>query len=504
MLRIILRHTFNALLFACILLLLCSFERLCRYDFAQIQLYSSNGDDGTGTTSASTNQGEDGEDVLQVDHFVFWGGIPSWERSVEARNPVSLGLFKFMSFSSAKSAWTYSSSGSSNKRGSSSSSSTSSSKNNKSSATKAPPTSSSTEKSEQDLALPTTTLPELLLAEQRLQEQKLQGQQQQEHSEQTATPLVDANLQLRRQIRHHKRLQKSRTNDETTKAEVKTVASSSNEKKVDANKSPSSTSTTATVTESQRDATPIEKVAAHDDRDIDSGGQPTATTSTFTPPPRLPEIGFILHLTSCDHEAIASWQTIWTSQIVDQPFLFHVLLAPTVHVSCRITLQQEFQERNGNGQNGGDADPDSDTDSNIVYQVSQTEHLALALQTCQDPEEWLLQLKLQEALYYDASKAKGRLRSSATMRRFSRTSAVTSIPPPQEQAVTTDTATASTSATSSTRPSVFQCTGGEQKPAFCDTSVLDCPWFQYSPPITPPLGEQIDEAETLPVVTAVS
>lgn len=311
MLRLILRHTHNALLVACILLLLCSFERLCRYDFNQIP-----------RTSSPANIGEEG---LQVDHFVFWGGIPAWERSLEAKNPVSVGLFKFMSWANSNS---------------------------------------------NNLRVPTVVAPATEAEEAMLFT--------------TATPLSEANTVLRRQIRHNKKKHGHSKEDGSRKS--------------------------ASGDTSQQDS--------------------SATASS-----PQPKIGFLLHLPSCDREEIARWQKVWNEQALDQPFHFQILLGSTVEESCVAALESELQDT-----------------KNMIYQVTQNSHMAMGLQTCHHGS--LLE-QLDEFLYYDVSKATGRLRSSASIRRYQRT--------PKMQ-------------------SSFQCVGQQQRLAFCDETILECPWFQYAPP----------------------
>lgn len=74
----ILRGTHNALLFACIFLLVCSFERLSRYDFASLPPGEEQHIPIDDNNKARGEQPTSGED-----HFVFWAGISSWERTVE-------------------------------------------------------------------------------------------------------------------------------------------------------------------------------------------------------------------------------------------------------------------------------------------------------------------------------------------------------------------------------------------------------------------------------------
>jgi hypothetical protein len=356
MLRIILRNTHNALLFACTLLLLCSLERLWRYDFAR------------GETDQHPAVG------LQVDHFVFWGGVPAWEFEAK-NNPVSSGLFKFMTFSSNSWARTKTSSVATNTRtdrpGIHTEVQTAQSVRGKDEVTES--TSSFT--TAENLPRQTTEESTAAIAT---------ATDATENLPLIATPktLEESKIILRRQIRQRKR----------------------------------------------------------------SHPATTSRNSEQVPDKTQPRIGFVLHLPSCDRVAVAKWQSAWREQSIDQPFLFQVLLGSPVDKSCLVDIQSDLLARNNNNNNNNN-DP-------MIYQVSQNEHLALMLQTCQSPQNVLQSLQLEQALYYDATKATGRLRSSAVIRRFSAPAV-----------------------------SVFACTGGgQQKPAFCDDSVLECPWFQYSPP----------------------
>lgn len=313
MLRVILRHTHNSLLFACILLLLCSFQRLCSYDFAQI------------STQANANLGEEG---LQVDHFVFWGGAWEGDKRKYSYNPVSVGFSKFMSWANRYK----------------------------------PPIL---------VAAPTTPedVENLLIN--------------------SATSLSQASLKMKRQIRHNKKMHDGSRED----------------------------------------------VAARDD-----GSESAASAKEKEAATSKPKIGFVLSLPSCDREAVVRWQKVWKEQALDQPFLFQILLGSNVEESCAAALRAKLPN----------------TEDMIYYQIYRNDHMAMALQTCQNLNQVETTLEgLDEFLYYDASKAIGRLRSSATIRRF------------QKRPL----------------PSSFQCTTGEpRKPAFCEDTVLDCPWFQYSPP----------------------
>lgn len=341
MLRLILRHTMNALLLACCLLLLCSFERLCRYDFGQIQL--------TAPTLL--------EEGLQVDHFVFWGGIPAWERSYETKNPVGVWLLKVMEWAGAP-------------------------------------------------RLQQHPSPVVVPADEDVPFAR-------------ATSLAEANVVIKRQIRHNKKNHRSSSSNSTTKEDIQELERRSE-------------------SEHEEESRPAERAL---DQEISTATEATPITDSVDP-----KIGFVLHLPSCDREAIASWQKVWTEQALDQPFLFHVLLGGTADEACAAALQGELK---GVG------------DDAIDYQVTRNNHMALALQTCRTENDLLQQLGLDELLYYDASKAVGRIRSSAMVRRF------------QLQ---------------QSSSSSFVCSGGQQKPAFCDDAVLDCSWFQYAPP--PPPGTQ--------------
>lgn len=365
MLRIILRNTHNALLFACTLLLLCSLERLWRYDFAR---------------GAETDEHAAAAD-LQVDHFV-----PAWEstRGEAKNNPVSTGLFKFMTFSSSSTAWA------------------------------AARTFSST-------PAPVLVVP------------KGQGRKDRVTAESTSTTLA--------------------TEEETT-TPTPLAATTTTEENLMLSASPKTLEESKIILRRQirqRKRSHPTTTSRYSEEQLHLQGQGHDTSAQRKQQPPHPTIGFVLHLPSCDKGAVAKWQTVWHEQAIDQPFLFHVLLGSAVDKSCLVDLQSDLLVNNNNNNNNDDT---------ILYQVSQNEQLALTLQTCQSPQTNVLPLlQLEQVLYYDATKAQGRLRSSAVLRRF--------LAP-------------------SVRSSVFACTGGGQhKPVFCDDSVLECPWFQYSPVVTP-------------------
>ena len=362
----ILRGTHNALLFACIFLLICSFERLSRYDFAQNQDTSSPPGD-VEQLLPGAEQPTSGED-----HFVFWAGISAWERTVEQ------GLFhnRFLS-----NFWN-------------------------SGGILSDPIVSDGGGAATDMI--TSSLSNKIFNYQDLVRTNAHA---------SSTPsLVEAKLALRRQMRH------------------------SHKKKAPSN-----------ITQNKR---PLQPTLERSDTPVKSAVMNVEAPNKLPRTITSPTIGFILHLATCHRESIARWQTVWKEQLIveQQPFLFHILMAPTVNETCVLELQSDLQQAN----------------ESIVYQVSQNKGMAVTLQTCQGQDDLLSTLQLEEVVYYDESKAQGRLRSSASMRLFRKH----------------DVAAAAAGIERQPSFSSFQCPGGGQKPAFCDRSVMDCPWFQYTPRVS--------------------
>lgn len=320
MLRVILRHTHNALLVACILLLICSLERLCRYDFAQIQVASSAQPDG-----------------LQVDNFVFWGGIPAWEHHQYkySNNPVSaLGLFK------AISSWTHARSSFS---------------------------------AEEYLNVPETVLP----------------------AGESIADLLKGN-------------------------ESQTPHGSSS---------------------------PVIPVKGTKQKEPEDEGVLRSST------PGKPKIGFFLHLTDCDQQEVERWRSFWAEEqrVVDQPFLFAVVLAPKVIEECISQLESNLS---------------ATQIDHWSFQVFKSKEARMAFRRCHRPETFVTGTRvggLDELIYYDASSiVKPNADLRAHMRQFLLGPNVV--------------------------PS-FRCTAQElQKPNYCNSNTMnnkivvhDCLEFHYVP-----------------------
>ena len=428
----ILRGTQKALFFACICLLVCSFERLSRYEFASRAKEEEDPHLVRPTTTAQKKKKKKEPPSSGEDHFVSWAGSISnhWERTVEQgllwhnHNRFLSKLFGFggFSFSSHQSIVPASSDKSQSGR-------------SRSSAASDMLTTSLTTRilNYQDLVAP-------IMAQNHIHNNH-------PDSSHATVPLAEAKLVLRRQIRQSQKMQATTSSGGSDGPPRKSELDETREARRDKLKLPPN---------------------------IDAKKEDFPSSVTSSNHQKLPRIGFLLHLRWCDRQSIQHWQTVWINQLNgrDQPFLFHILLpANTSQENCWKELQVE---------------PGKAVDNSMMnYNISQDEPMATA---CKSPNEWLDRFHVEELLYHDGSKAKARLRSSTNMRLFRKNHGDTIAPIAKGQGSIKSQIKSKISVDTESDPSTsfatfFQCPEGAHTSTRCDDSVLDCPSsFQFVPP----------------------
>jgi len=176
------------------------------------------------------------------------------------------------------------------------------------------------------------------------------------------------------------------------------------------------------------------------------------TTATTTRKKKRPTIGFLLLLNTCDqHTTMLShwWQEVWRNQIVDQPYLFHIVLTSSANRTCIQTLRTQFTSRSRD-----------DDEELAIYRVTQDEQDAALVRaaSCEhlSRETPLLNvISVRELLYCNGATSK--LRLFQHKRYEQKAQAPSSL-------------------------SSFHCASGGERPHKCEKETsfaLDCPWFQY-------------------------